>query len=69
VRDTLARAIEAGGSTLRDFVNGHGDPGYFQQSHFVYGREGQACRTCGSTIRLFRLGNRATCFCPVCQKK
>jgi formamidopyrimidine-DNA glycosylase len=69
VRDTLARAIEAGGSTLRDFVNGHGEPGYFQQSYFVYGREGEPCRTCGGTIRLTRLGNRATCFCPTCQKK
>lgn len=69
VRDTLSRAIEAGGSTLRDFVNGHGEPGYFQQSYFVYGREGQGCRICGGTIRLIRLGNRATCFCPTCQKK
>ena len=69
IRDTLSRAIEAGGSSLRDFVNGHGEPGYFQQTYYVYGREGEPCRTCGTRLRLHRLGNRATSFCPVCQKK
>lgn len=69
IRDTLERAIAAGGSTLRDFVDGHGEPGYFQQTYHVYGREGEPCRTCGGIIRLTRLGDRATCFCPVCQKK
>lgn len=69
IRDTLSRAIEAGGSTLRDFVNGHGEPGYFQQTYHVYGRDGESCRNCGATIRSTRLGNRATCFCPNCQKK
>jgi len=69
VRDTLERAIEAGGSTLRDFVDSHGKPGYFQQTYYVYGRAEQPCRVCGGAIRLARLGNRATYFCPRCQKK
>jgi formamidopyrimidine-DNA glycosylase len=69
VRDTLERAIEAGGSTLRDFVDSRGEPGYFQQTYTVYGRAGEPCRVCGSGIRLTRLGNRATFFCPKCQKR
>ncbi|MFA5083305.1 MAG: bifunctional DNA-formamidopyrimidine glycosylase/DNA-(apurinic or apyrimidinic site) lyase [Hydrogenophilaceae bacterium] len=69
IRDTLNLAIAAGGSTLRDFVDSHGQPGYFQQTYFVYGRGGEDCRRCGSEIRSTRLGNRTTSFCPVCQKK
>jgi formamidopyrimidine-DNA glycosylase len=69
IRDTLNRAIEAGGSTLRDFVNGHGEPGYFQQTYYVYGRAGEPCRHCGAPIRSTRLGNRTTCFCSSCQRK
>lgn len=69
IRTTLSRAIEAGGSTLRDFVNGHGEPGYFQQTYFVYGRAGQPCLLCGTRIQQFRLGNRSTSYCPICQKK
>lgn len=68
IKDTLRRAIKAGGSTLRDFVNGHGEPGYFQQSYFVYGRAGEPCRQCGATIKLLRQANRATYYCPICQK-
>lgn len=69
VRETLQSAIAAGGSTLRDFVNGHGEPGYFQQTYYVYGRAGEPCRTCGSPIKKLRQNNRATYFCPACQKK
>jgi formamidopyrimidine-DNA glycosylase len=69
VRTTLELAIEAGGSTLRDFVDSRGEPGYFQQTYYVYGRAGEPCRTCGNPIRLARLGNRATYYCPTCQKK
>lgn len=69
IRTTLTQAIEAGGSTLRDFVNGQGEPGYFQQTYYVYGRAGAPCRQCGAPIRLTRLGNRASTFCPRCQKK
>jgi formamidopyrimidine-DNA glycosylase len=69
VRATLERAILAGGSTLRDFVDGQGRPGYFQQTYFVYGRADEPCRTCGAPIKVTRQGNRATFFCPSCQKR
>lgn len=67
VVDTLHEAIAAGGSTLRDFVGGDGRPGYFQQQYFVYGRDGQACRACGTTVRRTVIGQRASFWCPVCQ--
>src|SRR5438128_397613 len=68
VRHTLTDAIAQGGSTLRDYVDSQGRPGYFQQAYFVYGRGGEPCRICGSRIRTLRLGGRATCFCPRCQR-
>lgn len=68
VRDVLRRAIEAGGTTIRDFQDMHGTPGYFAQQLQVYGRQGQACRRCGAEIRNQPLSGRATCFCPVCQQ-
>jgi len=68
IKAVLAEAITAGGSTLRDFVNAAGEPGYFQLDYFVYGRDGQPCRVCGTPLRLMRHGGRATVFCPVCQK-
>ena len=61
-------AIEAGGTTLRDFVNSEGNPGYFKQRLFVYGREGLFCRTCGKRIKHRVMGQRATYWCPGCQK-
>jgi formamidopyrimidine-DNA glycosylase len=64
----LRDAIAAGGTTLRDFVNGDGMPGYFAQRLQVYGRAGEPCRICGHTIRLSRLGQRATFYCPHCQR-
>jgi len=69
IKDVLARAIAAGGSTLRDFVDGHGNPGWFQQTYRVYGRAGLPCATCGNPIRSQRLGARATCWCPRCQRR
>jgi formamidopyrimidine-DNA glycosylase len=69
VRDTLTRAIAAGGSSLRDFVDAGGNPGYFQQSYFVYERAGEPCRACGTSIRRIRQGGRSTYFCPRCQKR
>jgi formamidopyrimidine-DNA glycosylase len=69
IRSTLEQAILAGGSSLRDFVDGHGKPGYFQQSYAVYGREGAPCLVCGATIQSIRQGNRATFFCRTCQKR
>ncbi len=67
LRATLADAIAKGGSTLRDYVDSAGLPGYFQLDHFVYGREGEPCRVCGTAIRARRMGGRATPHCPRCQ--
>lgn len=69
VRETLSDAIAAGGSTLRDFVGGDGKPGYFQQQYFAYSREGEPCRVCSTPIRRFVSGQRATYFCPQCQRR
>ncbi len=68
VKAVLAEAIKAGGSTLRDFVNTSGEPGYFQLDYFVYGRDGLPCRVCASPLKPMRHGGRATVFCPVCQR-
>jgi formamidopyrimidine-DNA glycosylase len=68
IRQTLREAIALGGSTLRDFTNSAGEPGYFQQHYFVYGRAGEPCRTCGTAIRQIRQGQRATFYCPTCQR-
>jgi len=68
VRETLADALAAGGSTLRDFLSADGEPGYFQQQYFVYGRDGAPCRVCNTPIRTLRQGQRSTFYCPVCQK-
>jgi formamidopyrimidine-DNA glycosylase len=69
VRAVLARAVEKGGSTLRDFSNAHGESGHFQLEAAVYGRAGLPCRVCASPIRTIRQGQRSTFFCPVCQKR
>ncbi len=68
IKRILAYAIERGGTTLRDFVGGDGQPGYFQQELFVYGRAGEFCKHCGSTLRDIRLGQRASVYCPRCQR-
>ncbi len=68
IRDVLARAVEKGGSTLRDFSNARGENGYFQLDAMVYGREGQPCKVCGTPIKAIRQGQRSTFFCPACQK-
>ena len=68
IRATLAEAIAQGGSTLRDFVNSSGQPGYFQQNYWVYGRNGEPCRRCGSPIRQIRQGQRSSFYCQNCQK-
>ena len=67
VRETLRDALNAGGSSLRDFVHSDGASGYFQQQYFVYGRTGEPCRICRRPIRVVRLGQRSTFFCPGCQ--
>lgn len=68
IRETLAAALAAGGSSLRDFTDSAGKPGYFQQQYTVYGRAGEPCRVCGTTILTLRQGQRATYYCPACQK-
>ncbi len=67
VKETLALAIDAGGSTLRDYVDAGGRPGYFQQQSLVYERGGEPCRRCGATIRHIRQGQRSTYYCAACQ--
>jgi formamidopyrimidine-DNA glycosylase len=68
IRATLAEAINLGGSTLRDFVNTSGQPGYFQQTYWVYGRAGEPCRRCGATIKQIKQGQRSSFYCGACQK-
>ncbi|PKM21554.1 MAG: DNA-formamidopyrimidine glycosylase, partial [Gammaproteobacteria bacterium HGW-Gammaproteobacteria-14] len=68
IRGVLSRAIEAGGTTLKDFSGADGRPGYFSQSLSVYGRGGEACLVCGTTLKAARHGQRATCYCPQCQR-
>lgn len=68
VRETLAKAIEQGGTTLKDFVHADGKPGYFKQQLLVYGREGLPCYHCQQPIKNIKLGNRSTFYCPSCQK-
>ena len=62
-----ARPSEQGGTTLRDYVNADGTPGYFRQKLYVYERAGQPCRRCGTPIRKLAQGQRSTYFCPACQ--
>ena len=68
IRATLERALEAGGSSLRDFASVDGTLGHFQLQTAVYGREGEPCRRCKTPIRLLRQGQRSTYFCPRCQR-
>ncbi|MBL8309277.1 MAG: bifunctional DNA-formamidopyrimidine glycosylase/DNA-(apurinic or apyrimidinic site) lyase [Burkholderiales bacterium] len=68
VKAVLHEAIAAGGSTLRDFVNSAGEPGYFQLDYNVYGRDGQPCRRCGRPLKPMRHGGRATVYCAHCQR-
>ncbi len=68
VRDVLARAVQKGGSTLRDFSNAFGESGYFQLEAMVYDRAGQPCRVCGAAVRRMVQGQRATYYCTGCQK-
>jgi formamidopyrimidine-DNA glycosylase len=68
IRATLNEAIKQGGSTLRDFVDTSGQPGYFQQTYWVYGRAGEPCRRCGSTIKQIKQGQRSSFYCGSCQK-
>ena len=68
IREVLNEAIAEGGTTLRDFVNGNGEPGYFRMQLNVYGKTGEPCISCRTQIREIRQGQRTTFYCPVCQK-
>ena len=68
IRDVLGAAIQMGGTTLRDFVNQDGNPGYFRQVLNVYDREGERCPICEWPLKGIRLGGRATVYCPKCQR-
>lgn len=68
IRDVLGDAIERGGTTLRDFAGGDGRPGYFQLDLDVYDRTGEPCRRCGTPIREKVIGQRASYYCPRCQR-
>ena len=68
IRQVLGDAIAQGGTTLRDFVNESGEPGYFAQQLFVYGRKEQACRRCAHPIRARVVSQRNTFYCVNCQR-
>ena len=68
IRSVLAKAIEAGGTTLRDFTSADGQPGYFAQQLLVYGRAGEPCPQCAEPLRGGRHGQRSTVYCPRCQR-
>jgi len=67
IKDVLAAAIKQGGTTLKDFTQADGKPGYFAQSLMVYGRAGQPCITCKTALEEIRQANRSSVFCPSCQ--
>ena len=66
-KHVLKKAIKAGGTTLNDFQNARGEPGYFSQQLMVYGRGGQSCIRCNATLIEIRIGQRSTVYCPQCQ--
>lgn len=67
IKNVLTKAISAGGTTLRDFRQAHGEPGYFQQKLYVYARAGEACRKCQTSICSINIAQRNTFYCPRCQ--
>jgi formamidopyrimidine-DNA glycosylase len=68
VQQVLNEAIAAGGSSVSDYVDSDGEPGFFQFQHRVYGREGEPCLTCGAPIKRVVIGGRSSHYCPKCQK-
>jgi formamidopyrimidine-DNA glycosylase len=68
IKAVLRSAIRAGGTTLRDYVNAEGTPGYFRQKLYVYERTREPCRVCRTPIKHFVQGQRSTYFCPRCQR-
>ncbi len=68
IKQVLAEAIQVGGTTLRDFIGGDGEPGYFKQSLAVYSRAGLPCVKCGGILKEIRQGQRSTVYCGKCQR-
>jgi len=68
IKDVLTEAIKIGGTTLRDYVDAEGTPGYFAQRLYVYERAGEPCRVCKTTVKQFVQGQRSTYWCPACQR-
>lgn len=68
IKDVLSNSIESGGTTLRDYVNGSGMPGYFSQQLHVYGQLGKPCPVCGKPIKSTVLGQRSSFYCGKCQR-
>ncbi|HEY5559289.1 MAG TPA: bifunctional DNA-formamidopyrimidine glycosylase/DNA-(apurinic or apyrimidinic site) lyase [Steroidobacteraceae bacterium] len=68
IREVLGEAIKVGGTSLRDYVDPAGMPGYFGRRLYVYERRGKPCRRCGTSIRQFTQGSRSTYWCPGCQR-
>ncbi|MEJ6475612.1 bifunctional DNA-formamidopyrimidine glycosylase/DNA-(apurinic or apyrimidinic site) lyase [Pseudoalteromonas piscicida] len=68
IKETLSAAIKQGGTTLKDFSQSDGKPGYFAQELLVYGRKGEACVTCETPLKEIRLGQRSTVYCAKCQR-
>jgi len=67
IRQVLAEAISAGGSSISDYVDAQGEAGNFQVNHRVYGKEGEPCPNCGNKIAKMKIGGRGTHYCPHCQ--
>lgn len=68
IKQVLSKAIVQGGTSLRDFTQADGKPGYFKQSLLVYGRAGEACVQCATTLKSVQLGQRTSVYCPACQR-
>jgi formamidopyrimidine-DNA glycosylase len=68
IQEVLAASIEMGGTTLRDFLNEKGEPGYFKQTLRVYDRADEPCHTCKTQVKRVVMSNRSTFYCPSCQK-
>lgn len=68
IKSTLEKAIEQGGTTLKDFAQADGSPGYFAQELLAYGRGGKPCVECETPLEEMKIGQRTTVFCPNCQQ-
>ncbi len=69
IRKVMRQAVEAGGSTIRSYVDGNGQGGEYAAAHKVYGRAGQPCVVCGRTLEHGRIAQRTTVFCATCQRQ